>query len=67
MEEMLQMTKAPIAKIWHILEAKSIAALEKYVSVPRLGQYLIVCIIIIPAAVYHRNDSSSASKGSHRP
>ena len=38
MEEMLQITKAPIAKIWHILKAKSIAALEKYVNVPRFGQ-----------------------------
>ena len=33
MEEMLQITKAPIAKIWHVLKAKAIAALEKYVSV----------------------------------
>ena len=33
MEEMLQITKAPIAKIWHVLKAKTIAALEKYVSV----------------------------------
>ena len=35
MEKILQITKAPIAKIWHVLEAKSIAALEKYVSVSR--------------------------------
>ena len=29
----LQITKAPIAKIWHVLKAKAIAALEKYASV----------------------------------
>ena len=33
MEKILQITKAPIAKIWHVLKAKAIAALEKYVSV----------------------------------
>ena len=33
MEKLLQITKAPIAKIWHVLKAKAIAALEKYVSV----------------------------------
>ena len=29
----LQITKAPIAKIWRVLKSKAIAALEKYVSV----------------------------------
>ena len=37
MEEILQITKAMIAKIWHMLKAKSITALEKYVSVLRFG------------------------------
>ena len=31
----LQITKAAIAKIWGILRGKTIAALEKYVSVSR--------------------------------
>ena len=35
MEKILQVTKAAIAKIWPVLKAKSIAALEKYVSVSR--------------------------------
>ena len=30
---MLQITKAPIAKIWHVFKAKAIAVLENYVSV----------------------------------
>ena len=33
MEKLLEITKAPIAKIWHVLKPKTIAALEKYVSV----------------------------------
>ena len=37
MEKLLQITKAPIAKIWHVLKAKVIAALEKYVSVSTFG------------------------------
>ena len=37
MEKLLQITKAPIAKIWHVLKAKTIAALEKYVSMSRFG------------------------------
>ena len=32
-----QITKAPIAKIGHVLKAKAIAALEKYVSVSTFG------------------------------
>ena len=37
---MLQIRKAPIAKIWHVLEAKAIAALEKYVSVSTFDHVL---------------------------
>ena len=33
MEKLLQITKAPIAKIWNDIKAKAIAALEKCVSV----------------------------------
>ena len=33
MEKILQIAKAPIAKIWHVLKAKAIAALENSVSV----------------------------------
>ena len=33
MENYPPIMKAPIAKIWHVLKAKAIAALEKYVSV----------------------------------
>ena len=40
MEKNLQITKAPIAKIWHVLKAKTIAALEKYVSVLRFAHNL---------------------------
>ena len=40
MQEVLQITKAPIAKIWHVLKAKAIAALEKYVSVSTFVQEL---------------------------
>ena len=40
MEIILQITKAPIAKIWHVLKAKAIAALEKYVSVSTFAHAL---------------------------
>ena len=40
MEKVLQITKAPIAIIWLVLEAKAIAALEKYASVSTFGHRL---------------------------
>ena len=49
MEKILQIMKAPIAKIWHDLKAKAIAALEKYASVSTFAQvvgldYLVRCL-----------------------
>ena len=39
---MFQITKALIAKIWHVLKTKAIAALEKYASVSTFGREIIL-------------------------
>ena len=54
MEKVLQITKAPIAKIWHVLKAKAIAALEKYVSVSTFGS----SIVGLSIAFYHVDDQN---------
>ena len=55
MEKVLQITKAQIAKIWHVLKAKAIATLEKYASLSTfahdywdfLGKIMVIKFLLV--------------------